>query len=74
LVTSVDSGDSINYMDVSIQREAGSVSQLTTVLYDKREHLPLSRLFIIKNPHASSNISSVAKCGIITSQYTGWAE
>ena len=69
LVTSVDSGDSINYMDVSIQREAGSVSQLTTVLYDKREHLPLSRLFIIKNPHASSNISSVAKCGIITSQY-----
>ncbi|DBA87047.1 TPA: hypothetical protein ACH3X2_005289 [Trebouxia sp. C0005] len=69
LVTSVDSGSSINYMDVSIQREAGSVSRLTTVLYDKREHLPLSRLFIIKYPHASSNISSAAKYGIITSQY-----
>jgi len=69
LVTSVDLGDSINYMDVSIQREAGSVSRLSTVLYDKREHLPLSRLFIIKYPHASSNISSAAKYGIITSQY-----
>ncbi len=69
LVTSVDSGDSINYMDVSIRRETGSVSRLTTVLYDKREHLPLSRLFIIKYPHASSNISSAAKYGIITSQY-----
>jgi len=56
-------------MDVSIQREAGSVSRLSTVLYDKREHLPLSRLFIIKYPHASSNISSAAKYGIITSQY-----
>ena len=29
LVTSVDSSDSINYMDVSIQREAGSVSRLS---------------------------------------------
>jgi len=69
LVTSADSGDSIDYMDVRIQREVGSISRLTTVLYDKREHLPLSRLFIIKYPHASSNISSAAKYGIITSQY-----
>ncbi len=65
LVTSADSGDSIDYMDVRIQREVGSISRLTTVLYDKREHLPLSRLFIIKYPHASSNISSAAKYGIM---------
>ncbi|DBB04171.1 TPA: hypothetical protein ACH3X1_013215 [Trebouxia sp. C0004] len=56
-------------MDVNVQREEGSVSRLTTVLYDMREHLPLSRLFIIKYPHASPNISSAAKYGIITSQY-----
>ena len=69
LVTSVDSGNYIDYMDVKIQREFGSISRLTTVLYDKREHLPLSGLFIIKYPHASSNISSAAKYGIITSEY-----
>ena len=69
MVTSVDSGDTINYVGVSTQCKAGSVSRLTAVLYDNREHLPLSRLFIIKYPHASFNISSAAKYGIITSQY-----
>lgn len=38
LVTSTDSGDSINYMDVRIQREVGSVSRLTTVLPDGWNH------------------------------------
>ncbi|KAL3159841.1 hypothetical protein ABBQ38_010244 [Trebouxia sp. C0009 RCD-2024] len=56
-------------MDVTVQRQPGSVSRLTTVLYDKREHQPLRDLFIIKFPHASSNISDTAKYGIITSQY-----
>lgn len=56
-------------MDVTIQRQHGSNSRLTTVLYDKREHSPLAEQFIIKFPHASSNISAAAKYGVITSQY-----
>ena len=56
-------------MDVTIQRQPGSSSKITTVLYDKREHSPLADQFIIKFPHASSNISAAAKYGVITSQY-----
>ena len=56
-------------MDVAIQRQHGSNSKLTTVLYDKREHSPLADQFIIKSPHVSSNISAAAMCGVITSQY-----
>ena len=67
-VTTADSGNSINYMDVTIQRLRGSVSRLTTTLFDKREHPPLAGLFIIKFPHATSNISITTKYGIITSQ------
>ncbi len=55
-------------MDISI-RPSGQGSRLTTVLYDKRRHEPLSSLFIIKYPHMSSNISETAKFNIITSQY-----
>ena len=69
LVTSADTGTSVNYMDVTVMPERGSRSRLTTVLFDKREHSPLSDCFIIKFPHASSNISSTAKYGIITSQF-----
>ncbi|KAL3160473.1 hypothetical protein ABBQ32_010790 [Trebouxia sp. C0010 RCD-2024] len=39
------------------------------MLYDKREHQPLSALFIIEFPHISSNISDAAKYNIITSQF-----
>ncbi|KAL3153215.1 hypothetical protein ABBQ38_011965 [Trebouxia sp. C0009 RCD-2024] len=68
-VTTAASGNAVNYMDITVQRQPNSVSRLTTVLYDKREHQPLRDLFIIKFPHASSNISSTAKYGVITSQY-----
>ena len=64
-VTTADSGDAVNYMDITIQRQPGSNSRLTTVLFDKREHQPLNDLFIIKFPHASSNISNTAKYGIM---------
>ena len=43
--------------------------RLTTQLYDKREHPPLSDLFIIRFPDISSKISATAKYGIITSQF-----
>ena len=56
-------------MDLTIQRQPNSLSRLATYLYDKREHEPLSNLFIIKFPHASSQISDTAKYGIITSQF-----
>ena len=69
LVSSADSGTSINYMDITIQPEQNSLSRLTTVLYDKREHAPLKGKFIVKFPHASSQISATAKYGIITSQF-----
>lgn len=69
LVTTADSGVSINYMDVTMQRQHGSRSRITTVLYDKREHSPLADQFIIKFPHTLSNISTAAKYGVITSQY-----
>ncbi len=47
-VTTADSGVSINYMDVTIQRQHSSSNRITTVLYDKREHSPLADQFIIK--------------------------
>lgn len=68
-VTPVASGNTVSYMDISIQRQPGSISRLMTVLFDKREHQPLRDLFIIKSPHASSNISTTAKYGVITSQF-----
>ncbi|KAL3148791.1 hypothetical protein ABBQ38_014199 [Trebouxia sp. C0009 RCD-2024] len=68
-VTTAASGHTVDYMDISVQPQPGSVSRLTTVLFDKREHQPLKSLFIIKFLHASSNISNTAKYGIITSQY-----
>ena len=61
LVTVADSGASVNYMDITIKPQPHSASRLTTVLYDKREHPPLQDLFIIKFPHASSQISAAAK-------------
>ena len=69
LVIAADSGSSINYMDITIMPRPHSVSRLTTVLYDKREHPPLRDLHIIKFPHASSQISATAKYGIVTSQF-----
>ena len=71
LVTSVDSGDSINYMDVSIQREAGSVSQLTTVLYDKRECPGCSSSNIPMPAPTSAQQQSMASSPVST---TGCAE
>lgn len=69
LVTVADSGTSVNYMDITIKPQPHSASRLTTVLYDKRAHPPLRDLFIIKFPHASSQISAAAKYGIVTSQF-----
>ena len=69
LVSIADSGTSINYMDITILLQPGSDSHLTTWLFDKREHPPLRGLFIIKFPHASSQISDTAKYGIVTSQF-----
>ena len=68
LLKCAHSGTEVPFMDISI-RPSGRGSRLTTVLYDKRRHEPLSSLFIIKYPHMSSNISETAKFNIITSQY-----
>ncbi len=68
LLKCAHSGTQVPFMDISI-RPSGQGSRLTTVLYDKRRHEPLSSLFIIKYPHMSSNISDTAKFNIITSQY-----
>ena len=68
-VTTADSGVSISYMEVTTQRQHGSSRRITTVLYEKREHFPLADQFIIKFPHALSNISAAAKYGFITTQY-----
>ncbi|KAL3158847.1 hypothetical protein ABBQ32_011568 [Trebouxia sp. C0010 RCD-2024] len=59
------------YMDIFITPTPNRQHQhrLTTMLYDKREHPPLSTLFIIRFPHISSNISDTAKYNIITSQF-----
>ena len=63
----VHEGTWIDYMDMEIcpgfQRH-----KLTTILYDKREHPPLSPLFIVSLPHASSQIALQAKYGVVTSQ------
>jgi len=55
LLSCAHSGTSVPYMDICI-RPSGHGSRLTTVLYDKRQHEPLSSLFIIKYPDMSSNI------------------
>jgi len=64
LLKCAHSGTEVPFMDISI-RPSGRGSRLTTVLYDKRRHEPLSSLFIIKYPHMSSNISETAKFNII---------
>ena len=63
------SGSSIPYMDITIAAEFGGRRRLTTQLYDKHKHPPLSDVFIIKYSHISSNISQTAKHGIVTSQF-----
>ena len=70
-LTCTSAGTSASYMDISItpSPHQSRPHSFTTVLYDKREHPPLSALFIIKFPHISSNISATAKYGIITSQF-----
>ena len=68
LLKCAHSGTEVPFMHISI-RPSGQGSRLTTMLYDKRCHEPLSSLFIIKYPHMSSNISDTAKFNIITSQY-----
>ena len=62
------SGTEVPFRDISI-RPSGQGTRLTTVLYNKRRHEPLSSLFIIKYPQMSSNISETAKFNIITSQF-----
>lgn len=70
-VTCTSAGESAPYMDIFITPTPNQQHQhrLTTMLYDKREHPPLSALFIIKFPHISSSISDTAKYNIITSQF-----
>ena len=70
-VTCTSAGTSAPYMDLLITPTPNKPGQhrLTTKVWDKREHPPLSSLFIIKFPHISSNISATAKYGIITSQF-----
>lgn len=45
-------GTSIDYMDIQTC-PSGRGNRLMTVLYGKREHPPLSPLFIVSFPHAS---------------------
>ncbi|KAL3146424.1 hypothetical protein ABBQ32_003105 [Trebouxia sp. C0010 RCD-2024] len=70
-VTCTSACSSAPYMDIFITSTPNRQHQhrLTTMLYDKREHPPLSALFIIRFPHISSNISDTAKYNIITSQF-----
>ena len=63
----VQRGASMDYMDSTIG-PSGRGNRLTTICYDKREHPPLSPLFIVSLPHASSQISDTSKYGVITSQ------
>ena len=62
-------GTSIPYMDIRLIPAPGGRRRITTQLYDKRKHPPLSQVFIIKYPHMSSKISNTAKYGIVTSQF-----
>ena len=64
----VQRGASIDYTDITIG-PSGKGYMLTTVCFVKREHPPLSPLFIVSLPHASSQIlippnteSSPANC------------
>ena len=49
------SRSSIPHMDIAVGAEPGGRRRLTTQLYDKRKHPPLSDVFVIKYPHISSN-------------------
>lgn len=63
----VQEGTSAIYIDITIY-PARKSTRLTTILYDKREHPPLCPLFVVICPHASLQISSMAKYGVITGQ------
>jgi len=68
LLKKVQDGTSIDYLDITIC-PSGRGNRLTTILYDKREHPPLSSQFIVSYPHASSQISDMAKYNVVTSQF-----
>ncbi len=53
LLKKVQDGTSVDYLAITIC-PSGHGYRLTTALYDKREHPPLSSLFIVTYPHASS--------------------
>ena len=67
LLKRLQDGLSIDYLDITIC-PSGRSNRLTTMLYDKREHPPLSSQFIVTYPHASSQISDMAKYNVVTSQ------
>ena len=68
LLKKVQVGRAVDYLDITIC-PSGRGHRLTTVLYDKRKHPPLSSQFIVSYPHASSQISDQAKYGVIISQF-----
>ena len=68
------SGSSIPYMDITIAAEPGGRRRLTTQLYDKRKHPPLSGVFIIKyhtSHQASLRLPSTA---LSPANFTGCTE
>jgi hypothetical protein len=60
-----ESRDEVSFLDISVFRD-GNV--WCTKTYDKREHLPLSRIDQKKYPHPTSFLSVRSKFGIITSR------
>ena len=60
-----ESGESVSFLDVLVFRDDNI---WCTKTYDKREHLPLSRIDQKKYPHPTSFLSVRSKYGIITSR------
>ena len=60
-----ESTEEVSFLDVLVFRDE---NVWCTKTYDKREHLPLSRIDQKKYPHPSSFLSVRSKLGIITSR------
>ena len=59
------SGESVDYLNVTVKPVFNRLHRLTTVHYDKRFVLPVSKHSIVRFPHMSSNIGEGVKYNIV---------
>lgn len=64
-VSVTGSGESVDYLNVTVKPVLNRLHRLTTVHYEKRFVLPMSKHSIVRFPHMSSNIGEGVKYNIV---------